>query len=100
MIYRPADKRKAIEEYELVVYVCEGTESEKLSWFQIINIAGEELTPQELRNAVYAGDWTSDAKRYFSKSGCAAYQMAVDYTTGTPIRQEYLDVRRVAADDE
>lgn len=87
----PADKRKAIEDYELFVYVCEGTESEKLDWFQIINIAGEELTDQELRNAVYAGSWTSDAKRYFSKSGCAAYQMAEDYMTGTPIRQEYLE---------
>ena len=87
----PADKRKAIEDYELFVYVCEGTESEKLDWFKIINIAGEELTNQELRNAVYAGSWTSDAKRYFSKSGCAAYQIADDYMTGTPIRQDYLE---------
>lgn len=86
----PADKRKAIEDYELFVYVCEGTESEKLDWFKIINIAGEELTDQELRNAVYAGSWTSDAKRYFSKSGCAAYMLAQDYMTGAPIRQDYF----------
>lgn len=87
----PEDKRKAIEDYELFVYVCEGTESEKLDWFKVINIAGEELTDQELRNAVYAGSWTSDAKRYFSKSGCAAYQLAEDYMTGSPIRQDYFE---------
>lgn len=86
----PADKRKAIEDYELFVYVCEGTESEKLEWFKIINIAGEELTEQELRNAVYAGSWVTDAKRYFSKSGCPAYRLAEDYMTGAPIRQEYF----------
>lgn len=87
----PEDKRKAIEDYELFVYVCEGTESEKLDWFKIINIAGEELTNQELRNAVYAGSWTTDAKRYFSKSGCPAYRLAEDYMTGAPIRQEYFE---------
>ena len=47
------------------VYVCSGTESEKLEWFRTINIAGETLTDQELRNAVYAGEWLTDAKRWF-----------------------------------
>jgi hypothetical protein len=51
-----------------MVYVCSGTESEKLEWFKTINIAGEKLTEQELRNAVYTGSWVSDAKSYFSKS--------------------------------
>ena len=86
----PADKRQAIEDYELTIYICDGTESEKLDWFKVINIAGEKLTDQELRNAVYAGSWTSDVKRYFSKSGCPAYQIAADYLTGSSIRQEYL----------
>ena len=53
--------------------------------------AGEEHTDQELRNAVYARPWTADAKRYFSKTGCAAYGMASDYLRGSPIRQEYLE---------
>ena len=68
----PADKKQQILDYPLFVYVCDGTDSEKLEWFRIINIAGEELTDQELRNAVYAGSWTSDAKRYFSKT-CLLY---------------------------
>ena len=71
--------------------MCDGTDSEKLEWFRIINIAGEELTNQELRNAVYAGSWTSDAKRYFSKTGCAAGTLAGDYLKGASIRQEYLE---------
>ena len=69
----PSDQKKKILDYPLLVYVCDGTDSEKLDWFRIINIAGEQLTDQELRNAVYAGSWTSDAKRYFSKTGCIKY---------------------------
>ena len=86
----PADEKERILGYELFVYVCDGTDSEKLEWFRIINIAGEELTDQELRNAVYAGSWTQDAKRYFSKTGCAASTLAGDYLKGSSIRQEYL----------
>lgn len=88
---RPADEQKKIFDYELTVYLCSGTDSEKLDWFRTINIAGEKLTEQELRNAVYAGSWVSDAKRYFSRSNCAAYGLASDYMTGAPIRQEYLE---------
>jgi hypothetical protein len=63
------EKRKQILDYELSVYVCEGTEDEKLDWFKIINIAGVELSDQELRNAIYTGPWLTDAKRWFSKRG-------------------------------
>ena len=87
----PQDKRDQILGYRLFVYVCDGTDSEKLDWFRIINIAGEKLTDQELRNAVYAGPWTSDAKRYFSKTGCPASQLAGDYLNGKTIRQEFLE---------
>lgn len=52
------------------IYFCEGDESEKLSWFRTINIAGEKLTDQEIRNAVFAGSWTAEAKKIFSKSNC------------------------------
>jgi hypothetical protein len=72
-------------------YFCSGTDSERLEWFRTINIGGEKLTDQELRNAVYAGPWTADAKKYFSKSGCPAYGLASDYLRGSPIRQEYLE---------
>jgi len=87
----PKDQKDKILNYPLFVYVCDGTDSEKLDWFRIINIAGEKLTDQELRNAVYAGSWTSDAKRYFSKTGCAAGTLADDYLKGSSIRQEYLE---------
>src|SRR5690554_6759538 len=85
------DEQEKILDYELTVYECSGTDSEKLEWFKTINIAGEELTDQELRNAVYHGSWVTDAKRYFSKSNCPAYQIGSRYLRGTPIRQDYLE---------
>ena len=87
----PADRQEQILGYRLFIYVCDGPESEKLDWFRIINIAGEKLTDQELRNAVYAGPWVSDAKRYFSKTGCPASLLAGDYVNGKTIRQEFLE---------
>jgi hypothetical protein len=86
-----ANEKEQILNYPLMVYLCSGTDSERLEWFRIINIAGEQLTDQELRNAVYAGSWVSDAKRYFSKTGCPAYNVGSDYMSGTPIRQDYLE---------
>lgn len=85
------DEKDSILDYELTVYQCQGTDSEKLDWFRTINIAGEKLTDQELRNAVYAGSWTADAKRYFSKAQCAAWQLAEKYMAGSHIRQDYLE---------
>lgn len=85
------DEKNNILNYKLTIYWCQGTDSERLDWFRTINIAGEKLTDQELRNAVYAGSWTADAKRYFSKTQCAAWQLAEKYMTGSPIRQEYLE---------
>ena len=85
------NEQEQILDYELMVYFCEGTDSEKLKWFEIVNIAGAVLTKQELRNAVYTGPWLSDAKRYFSKTGCAASQIGIQYINGKAIRQEYLE---------
>ena len=85
------DKQEQILNYPLMIYFCSGKDSEKLEWFRTINIAGEKLTDQELRNAVYSGSWVSDAKRYFSKTGCVAYQIGNDYLIGSAIRQEYLE---------
>lgn len=86
-----SDQQEQILDYELMVYLCEGTDSEKLDWFRTINIAGEKLTDQELRNAVYHGPWVSAAKRFFSRSGCPAYAIASDYMMGSAIRQDYLE---------
>lgn len=84
-------EQEQILNYELMVYFCTGNDKEKLEWFKTINIAGEKLTDQELRNAVYTGSWLVDAKKHFSKSGCPAYGIANKYMNGTPIRQDYLE---------
>ena len=54
-------------DYKLMIYICNGSDEEKISWFKVINIAGEKLFDQELRNAIYTGPWLSDAKKFFSK---------------------------------
>lgn len=84
------DEAQRILDYKLTVYECEGDDTEKLDWFKIINIAGAVLTEQELRNAVYTGAWLSDAKRYFSRKNCAAYNFAKDFVSGDVIRQDFL----------
>ena len=87
----PKDKQAQILDYELMVYLCSGTDSERLDWFRTINIAGEKLNDQELRNAVYAGPWLTDARRYFSRSGCPAHGKGNAYLSGSSIRQDYLE---------
>lgn len=87
-------EKDQILDYELMIYFCDGTDIERIKWFEVINTAGERLTPQELLNAVYTGPWLSDAKLKFSKTGCAAYLLANDegpLVSGSPIRQEYLE---------
>lgn len=84
-------EKEEILDYKVMVYFCEGNDKEKLDWFRIINIAGEKLTEQELRNATYTGEWLVDAKSKFSKSNCGAYLLAKEYVKGSPIRQELLE---------
>ncbi len=84
-------EQEQILDYPLMIYICEGTDKEKLDWFKIINIAGEQLTTQELRNAIYTGEWLTEGKKYFSKTYCPAYQIAGDYLSGSAIRQNYLE---------
>lgn len=97
-----AEEKQQILDYPLMVYICEGTDREKLDWFRIINIAGEQLTAQELRNAIYTGEWLAEAKKRFSKSLCPAHQIAKDYLSGSAIRQNYLEttLRWIAAQDD
>ena len=85
------DEQDAILDYELDVYVCDGKDSEKLEWFKTINIAGEELSPQELRNAVYSGPFVTQARRHFSAPNSPANQLYSDYLKGSAIRQDYLE---------
>lgn len=85
------EEQEQILNYELLVYLCQGEERQKLDWFNIINTGGEKLTKQELRNSVYTGAWLADAKSKFSRTGCAAYQIGKDYVSGSPIRQDFLE---------
>ena len=77
--------------YELHVYVCEGTEREKLDWFQVINIAGMTLENQEILNAVLHSAWLTDAKSAFSRRNCAANKNYGKYMNGDYIRQKFLE---------
>ena len=86
------DESAAILDYNLMIYVCEGTDKEKLDWFKVINTAGEALKPQELRNAVYTGSWLADAKKYFSRTGGPAYTLGNKLIHGSAIRQKYLEI--------
>lgn len=85
------EQKTQIEDYEIMVYLCSGSEDEKLEWFKTINIAGEKLTEQELRNAVFTGKWLADAKRYFSKTGCAAADVSDHFISKAVLRQELLE---------
>ena len=85
------EEREQIESYKLMIYFCEGTDLEKRAWFKIVNIAGEQLTNQELRNAIYPGAWITDAKRRFSRPNAPAQNLGSKYLNGNPIRQEYLE---------
>lgn len=84
-------EKEELLNYKLMVYFCEGTDKEKLDWFMTINIVGEKLTNQELRNAMYTGTWLYDAKRHFSKNSCPAYHIGSKYINGSTIRQDYLE---------
>ena len=75
----------------LLVYECEGTETEIKEWFKTINISGVPLNQQELRNAIYSGTFVTLAKQEFSNSQNANQQKWQSYIKGVPNRQEILE---------
>ena len=85
------DKQAKILETKLLIYECEGTESEIKEWFRTINIAGVPLNQQELRNAIYSGHFVTVAKEEFSNSQNANIQKWGAYISGSANRQEYLE---------
>jgi hypothetical protein len=85
-----ADDRNRLLDYKLMIYRCIGSEDEKLRWFEVINIAGETLKKQELRNAVYTGPWLTDAKRYFSRENQAAHLLCRDYVNAGEVDRQAL----------
>jgi len=86
------DAKDLILSSDLLVYECEGTESEIKEWFRTINIAGAPLTPQELLNAIYSGPFVTAAKAEYSNSNNANMQKWSSYIKGDPKRQEVLAV--------
>jgi 5-methylcytosine-specific restriction endonuclease McrA len=85
------DKKDRILETKLLIYECEGTESEIKEWFKTINIAGVPLNDQELLNAVYSGPFVTLAKEEFSNSQNANIQKWSAYIKGSVNRQEFLE---------
>jgi hypothetical protein len=85
------DKQEKILNTKLLIYECEGTESEIKEWFRTINISGVPLTNQELLNAVYSGPFVTLGKEEFSNSQNANIQKWSAYISGSENRQEYLE---------
>jgi len=87
----PADQQAKIRDSKLLIYECEGTESEIKQWFETINIAGVPLNTQELLNAIYSGPFVTIAKAEFSNSQNADIQKWSAYIKGSASRQEFLE---------
>jgi hypothetical protein len=87
----PADQQTTIRDSKLLIYECEGTESEIKKWFETINIAGVPLNSQELLNAIYSGPFVTLAKAEFSNSQNANIQKWNAYIKGSANRQELLE---------
>ncbi len=85
------DKREIIEQTKLLIYECEGTETEIKAWFKTINIAGVPLNQQELLNAVYSGQFVTLAKAEFSNSQNSNVNKWAAYILGSAIRQDFLE---------
>lgn len=87
----PADQQAKIRNSHLLIYECEGTESEIKEWFETINIQGVPLNAQELLNAIYSGPFVTLAKAEFSNSQNANIQKWRAYVKGGANRQAFLE---------
>lgn len=85
------DKQEKILDTKLLIYVCEGTESEIKEWFKTINIVGVPLNHQEILNAIYSGNFVTLAKEEFSNSQNNNINKWSSYISGVVNRQEYLE---------
>ncbi|MCX7928310.1 MAG: DUF262 domain-containing protein [Patescibacteria group bacterium] len=85
-----SDKKQRILDTKLLIYICEGTESEIKEWFKTINIAGVPLNEQELLNAVYSGPFVTLARAEFSNSQNANVNKWKAYVRGNVNRQDFL----------
>jgi len=85
------EKQDKIFETPLLIYECEGTESEIKEWFKTINIAGVPLNNQELLNAVYSGKFVTLGKEEFSNSQNSNIQKWSAYIKGSANRQNFFE---------
>ena len=85
------DKKDKILETKLLIYECEGTESQIKEWFKTINTAGVPLVPQELLNAIYSGPFVTLGKEEFSNSQNANIQKWSVYIKGSANRQAFFE---------
>ena len=86
----PPEKQQQILQTKLLIYECEGEESEIKEWFKTINIAGIPLNEQELLNAIYSGKFVTAVKKVFSNSQNSELQKWKCYVKGNEKRQEIL----------
>lgn len=86
------EEQEQILDYKLFIYVCQGTDKERLDWFRTINIAGLQLTEQELRNAQFTGEWLTNAKVRFSKNGCTGKAISDRFIKVEVNRQALLEL--------
>ncbi len=86
-----SDKQTRILETPLLIYECEGVESEIKEWFETINIVGIPLNDQEIRNAIFSGPFVTLAKAEFSNSQNANIPKWSTYIKGSADRQEFLE---------
>jgi hypothetical protein len=84
------DKQNNILNSNLLIFECEGEESEIKEWFRTINIAGVPLNSQELLNAVYSGPFVTLGKEEFSNSSNANIQKWSAYILGNANRQDFF----------
>lgn len=85
----PEDKKKILD-YPLMVFLCKGNEDQRLDWFQTINIAGKNLSSQELLNAIYRGTWTTGVKELFGGKKTKGYKLGRPYVDGRVDRQDFV----------
>lgn len=84
------DLRQRLLQTKLLIYICEGTETEIKEWLRTVNISGIPLKEQELLNAVFSGSFVTLAKAEFSNSNNSRVQIWSHFVTGAVNRQDYL----------
>lgn len=89
--------REVFLDYELTIWICDGTLRDLLKLFKRINIAGKVMNDQELRSSTAClgkYGWILYAKDYFCRKGMGADDKNLKYNkflTGDVIRQDYLE---------